>query len=280
MAAGAVSVHTVAQDGLRVRASAAGSSFRREKRLREFARVAQERVAQLKVEVEHDPSAQKTRKQAAEERAARERTERIEAALAMIPEQRSRRKRNKGDPDEARVSTTDAEARVMKMPDGGFRPAYNVQLCAEATHGLVVGVDVTTSGADQDQLDPMHRRTCEALGAPPRDWLVDAGFVSSGGIEAVERRGSRVHAPLTWLAEGVSAAVDTYRTRMRSEAGKARYRLRGQTIEWVNACARNRGLTAFNVRGRAKARAVVLWHALAHNVQRILTVPALAAAIA
>ena len=279
MTAGVVSVQTVAQDGLRVRASAGGSSFRREKRLRVFARLAHERVAQLKAEVAHDPAVQKTRKQAAEERAARERAARIEAALAAIPDRRACKKRNKGDPDQARVSTTDPEARVMKMPDGGFRPAYNVQLAAEIAHGLVVGVDVTTTGTDQDQLDPMCKRVCEVLGASPANVLVDGGFVSQKAIEAVERRGSRVHAPITRvIAQGTSPAINAYRARMETPEGKALYRLRGRTIEWVNACARNRGLTAFNVRSRAKARAVVLWHALAHNVDRIIRTPVLMAA--
>ena len=177
------------------------------------------------------------------------------------------------------MSTTDPQARVMHMPDGGFRPAYNVQFAAETTHGLVVGVDVTTSGADQDALAPMHKAVCATLGeGAVANWLVDAGFVSSNGIRTVEAAGTAVHAPLgSALANRYHALIQRWRERMQTEAAKKLYRLRGRTIEWVNACARNQGLRAFNVRGSAKARTVALWHALAHNVGRIIRSPELAA---
>ena len=122
MAAGEVDLDSVAQDGMRVRASAGGSSFHRGPRLGRLLAAAQARVAQLKAEAAQDPEPQDKRRAAAARRAANERLARIEAALAALPQARARKKRNKGDPDEARVSTTDAEARVMKMPDGGFRP--------------------------------------------------------------------------------------------------------------------------------------------------------------
>ena len=274
-----ISVQSVAQDGLRVRASAASASFRRGPRLREFARLAHARVAQLKAELADDPSGQDRRRRAAAARAAREREARIEEALAALPAEEKRKARNKSHPDKARVSTTDPQARVMHMPDGGFRPAYNVQFAAETTHGLVVGVDVTTSGADQDALAPMHEAVCATLGqGAVAHWLVDAGFVSSGGIKTVEAVGTAVHAPLgAALANRDHELIRRWRERMQTEAAKKRYRLRGRTIEWVNACARNQGLRAFNVRGSAKARAVALWHALAHNVGRIIRSPELAA---
>ena len=60
-------------------------------------------------------------------RAAQEREQHIRAALAQLPEVAAAKKRNGGKAEEARASTTDAEARVMKMGDGGFRPAFNVQ---------------------------------------------------------------------------------------------------------------------------------------------------------
>ncbi|MCB9967876.1 MAG: hypothetical protein H6852_09615 [Geminicoccaceae bacterium] len=61
--------------------------------------------------------------------------------------------------DRARVSTTDPEARVMKMADGGFRPAFNVQLAAETEHRLIVGVAVTTAAATN--LEPMADQIAE-----------------------------------------------------------------------------------------------------------------------
>jgi transposase len=284
MASGTIDVQTVAQDGLRVRASAGGSSFRREPKLRELEALARERVAALKPEVTAEPPPHQsglTPRQAAEKRAATERLARVEAALAAMPAARSRKKRNKGDPNEARVSTTDAQARVMKMPDGGFRPAYNVQFCAETQQGLVMGVMVTTSGADQDALDPMHQKMTEAYGKPIANVLVDGGYVSQAGFETVTERGSAIYAPIgTTMADSTSQPIINWRTRMETEGAKTLYRLRGQTIEWVNACVRNNGFYRVTVRGQAKVRAVALWHALSHNIRRILALTSAAATAA
>jgi transposase len=275
MAAGEVSLDSVAQDGMRVRASAGTSSFRRKPRLEQCLTEAKARVATLKTELTGDPK-RRTRREAAAERAARERLARVEAALAAMPEAAARKKRSKGEPDQARVSTTDAEARVMKMPDGGFRPAYNVQFSAETQHGLMAAVTVTTSGADQDALDGVHAKVTQTYGRAPTNWLVDGGFVSQRGIEAVAARGSALHAPLgDKLATCDSPAIVALRARMQSESGKTLYRMRGQTIEWVNAGARNDGLYGVLVRGVQKVRAVALWHAMAHNLRCIIRVPAL-----
>lgn len=275
MASGAVDLQTVAQDGLRVRASAGASSFRREPTLRELETLARQRVAALKPELGAEPPSRPsglTPRQAAQKRAAEDRLARIEAALAAMPEARVRKKRSKGEPNKARVSTSDAQARVMKMPDGGFRPAYNVQFCAETQHGLVMGVMVTTSGADQDALDPMHRQMTKAYDRPIANVLVDGGYVSQVGFEQVTERGSTIYAPLgTALADSTSQPIIDWRARMETEDAKTRYRLRGQTIEWVNACVRNNGLYRVTVRGQANVRAVALWHALSHNVRRMLT---------
>jgi transposase len=275
MAAGAVELATVAHDGMRVRAAAGSSSFRRQPRLHHCLAAAKARLAALKADLAKEP-ADRTRRQAAAERAARERLARVEAALAAMPAARQRKQRNKGEPQQARVSTTDAEARVMKMPDGGFRPAYNVQFAAETQHGLVTAVAVTCSGADQDALDAMHTRVTQAYGRAPQNWLVDGGYVSQAGIEAVSARGSKLHAPLgTALANCTSPAIVAWRELMNRPAGQLLYRQRAATIEWVNAGARNRGLYGVNVRGALKVRAVALWQALAHNLRCIMRVPTL-----
>lgn len=284
MASGAVRPETIAQDGLRIRASAGASSFRRETRLRVLQKAAAERIAELKGTLEADPRGQKdtkTRRQSAAERAARERMARIDAALAAMPDAKARKARNKGKPEEARVSTTDAEARLMRMPDGGFRHAYSAQFCVETAHGLVVGVEVTTSGGDQDALVALHQQVIDRLGRTPDHWLVDGGFVSAAGIAHVQTHGSRIYAPAG--AKDVTAMsrcpqVVSWRARMQTEAAKLLYRKRAATIEWLNANLRNRGLYAVNVRGKAKVRAVLLWHALAHNLARIIRTPGMSPA--
>jgi transposase len=129
-----VSLDRVAQDGMKVRASAGAASFRRKKTLKECLAEAEEQVKALRAELEADPAAASKRQQAARERAARERIERIKRALEQMPEVEDKKK--SGEKEKARVSTTDAEARVMKMADGGFRPAFNVQLATDTREAI------------------------------------------------------------------------------------------------------------------------------------------------
>jgi hypothetical protein len=135
--AGVIDLDEVAQDGVRVRAAAGTKSFRRRKKLHKELKKAQRLIERLKQETTDDPQASNRRIMAAKERAAREQEARVKAALdklAEIEAQRERRsKTNKKQVEkqsEPRASTTDPEARVMKMADGGFRPAYNCQIAS------------------------------------------------------------------------------------------------------------------------------------------------------
>lgn len=278
LAGGLIGLDQVAQDGLRIRASAGGGSFRRLPTLEKAQRLAAAQVQRLKAEIEADPAAGQGRRAAAQRRAAAERLAKLDAALAAMPEAQARKRRNKGKPAQARVSTTDVQARVMRMADGGFRPAYNLQLAAETTHGLVVGVAVSCSGADQDNLLPMVEQLGARYGRRPGAWLADGGYVSKQGIDRLAAQGIELFAPTEGVTvpadEAESAAVQAWRERMAGAAGQARYRRRAAIIEWVNAGCRNRGLYAVNLRGAAKLRAVGLWHALAHNMRVLWRIPA------
>ncbi len=271
LAGGLIGLDQVAQDGLRIRASAGSGSFRRLPTLEKAQRLAAAQVERLKAEIEADPSAGQGRRAAAQRRAAAERLARLEAALAAMPQAQARKRRNKGKPPQARVSTTDAQARVMRMADGGFRPAYNLQLAAETTHGLVVGVAVSCSGADQDNLLPMVEQLDARYGRKPAAWLADGAYVGKRGIDRLASQGIELFAPTDGVAvpadEPESTAVQAWRARMASPAGHTRYRRRAAVIEWVNAGCRNRGLYTVNLRGAAKLRAVGLWQALAHNMR-------------
>src|SRR3984885_16310940 len=136
--AGLVNLETLAQDGVRVRAGAGAASFRREATLDWHLAQAEALVEDLKREVDVRSDASNQRIQAAKERAAQERSARVKAAqtaLAEIKQQRKEREERRGNgkkPKEPRASTTDADARVMKMADGGFRPGYNVQVASAA----------------------------------------------------------------------------------------------------------------------------------------------------
>lgn len=285
MAEGLVTLDRVAQDGMKVRASAGAASFRRQPTLEEALAAAEEQLAQLKQELEADPAAGKTRQQAARQRAAEERAARIRAALEELP--RIAEAKKPKDREKARASTTDADARVMKMGDGGFRPAFNVQLATTTGSQIITGVEVTNSGGDQGQLAPMVEQHQERYEEVPEEALVDGGFVKKEDIEKVEQGGTTVYAPVqkskdpkredhTPRADD-SPNVAAWRQRMASDEAKLIYRERAATAECVNALARNRGLQRFLVRGLRKVKAVALFYALAHNLMRAVTLRAEAA---
>jgi len=273
-----VSLNRVAQDGVRVRASAGAASFRRKKSLQDCLEEAEKQVESLRKELEEDPGSQSRRQQAARERAAKERKQRINKALAHLSDIESRKKAK--DKDKTRTSTTDPEARVMKMADGGFRPAYNGQFAVDTETQVIVGVDVSNSGSDMDKMSPMVDQLLERYGTKPNDMLVDGGFAKHEAIEQVGAGddGCTVYAPVPKpkdddrdphvpLADD-SEVIAAWRVRMGTQEAKEIYKERAATVECVNAIARNRGLQRFLVRGMHKVRTVLLWFALAHNMMR------------
>jgi len=290
MREGLVTLQRVAQDGTRVRASAGAASFRRRASLERCREEARAQVARLAQEREHPEPGVSARERAARERAARERVERVERALRDWPELQAAKERQartlararRERVTEARVSTTDPDARVMKQPDGGYRPAYNAQLATDTPSGVIVGVAVTNQGSDAGQALPLERQV-ESRTGRPRDYLVDGGFVARADITALERKGVTVYAPLrvgrrngdgATLAEqararpGDSPEVVAWRARMVTEEAKAIYRDRAATAEWTNAQLKAHGLSPFTVRGIDKVTSVVLLCAIAHNLLR------------
>ena len=285
MTEGLVTLDRVAQDGMKVRASAGAASFRRQPTLEEALAEAENQVAALRKELESNSASPKTRQQAARARAAEERAARIRAALGQLPQIAESKKAK--DREKARASTTDADARVMKMGDGGFRPAFNVQLATATDAQVITGVDVTNSGGDQGQLAPMVEQHQQRYERVPDEALVDGGFAKKEDIETVEQGGTTVYAPVqkskdpqrdahTPRADD-TPAVAQWRQRMATDEAKSIYRQRAATAECVNALARNRGLQRFLVRGLRKVKAVVLWYALAHNLMRAVALRAAAA---
>jgi transposase len=280
MTAGVVTLERVAQDGMRVRASAGAGSFRREERLERCLQEAKEQVERLAHEREHpDPGVSRR------ERAARERAARVEAALAYLPEaqaakarqEQSLAKAKRGKAPAPRVSTTDPEARVMKTPSGGFRPGYNVQYATDVESGVVVGAGATSEGTDARQAAPMLEQVVERTGSAPEAYLVDGGFATRETITTLAQRGCTVYAPVRLPRNrpeaeryapraGDSPEVAAWRERMATEEAKAIYRERAASAEWANAHFRRRGMRQFLVRGMRKVTAVGVLAAVAHNV--------------
>jgi transposase len=278
--AGIIDLATLAQDGVRIRANAGAGSFRREATLERHLAMAQAVVEEFKREVEAHPDASNQRIRAARQRAARERSERVQkarTALAEIKQKRQQLEEKGGNgkkPKEPRASATDADARVMKMADAGFRPAYNVQVVSAAGEQIVVAVEVGNNGSDRGLMRPMLERMRTLIGRLPRRHLVDGGFCSTEDIEWAHGQGVEVYCPPTQSKSGVDpylprprdgAGVSAWRTRMGSEAGKAQYKTR-TICECIHARWRNWDLRQLTVRGFEKVRAVVLCYALTNNI--------------
>lgn len=126
MAQDLVKLKHVAQDGVKVRASAGTSSFRRRYRLEQYLVEVQAQVQRLAEEREHPDPAVTLREQAARERGVGEGAERVEQALSQLPtvqaakerQQRTLTTAKRKKVGEVWVSTTDPVARVMNMADG------------------------------------------------------------------------------------------------------------------------------------------------------------------
>jgi transposase len=279
---GIVTMARVAHDGTRVRGSAGAGSFRRQESLEACLREARKQVARTARQASATPA---TSREAAQRRAAVDRGARIEEALAQLPAVAAIQQRQKPGkrPREPRVSTTDPDARIMKMADGGFRPAYNIQVATDVDSRIIVGVRTLNTGNDQSQITPMLDAIAQRVDRLPQAHLVDGGFVTKAEIDAATAREVTLYAPpmqrrrgdrsLDTPVPGDSSAVASWRQRMASVDGKAIYKHRAATAEWVNADARtHRTLGRVLVRGLTKVQSWVLWAALAHNMLRTMEI--------
>jgi len=276
MYGGVVRLARVAQDGTRVRASAGVGSFRREATLQACLRAARQQVARTARPADGTTA---SREAAAQHRAAQERLARVDDALAHLPAIAAAKARKRS-ATPARASTTDPDARIMKMSDGGFRPGYNIQLATDVDARVIVGVRVITSSSDNGQVIPMLNEIERRTGRTPERWLVDGGYVNHASLDEATRRGSLLVAPVmaakngraaTVPRRGDSIAVALWRVRMAREEMKQLYKQRAATAEWVNADARtHRTLAQIGVRGLIKVHTWVLWAALAHNLLRTM----------
>ena len=292
-----VKVRRISQDGMRVRVSAGASSFRREERLEELLRAAGEHVKQLREQVDSpEYAALSARKKAAGKRAAEEKKQRLEQAIEQLPELKKKQEKaaqragqgkygDKVRGKEPRVSTTDAQARVMKMANGGFNPALNVQLATDTESRAIVGVEVSNEGYDAAGLsEPMRQQVEERTGKKVEEQLLDGGYLRMQDIEKAHQQQVKLFVPPKSartaknrgreleIKPGDGEAVREWKTRMASEEGKQIYKQRAATSETVNADLRTRrGLTQILVRGLSKSLCVALWCALAYNVMHFGT---------
>jgi hypothetical protein len=176
-----------------------------------------------------------------------------------------------------RASSTDPEARFMRMPDGGTRPAYNLELATDCSSRAIVGVEATNAGSDAGQDAPMRDQVEERAEEAVEEHLLDGGFVALEAIDRAAAEETTIYAPVPEPRKaevdrhvpkpGDSPAVAEWRQRMGTAAAKQLYKQRASTIETINGETKTeRGLGRLLVRGLRKVQCVALWSALAYNV--------------
>jgi transposase len=280
-----VRLHTVTLDGRKIPAAASKDTARREGTLRRHLAEAREHLRRLEALRDRE-AALAPRRAAARRRGARDRVGRLEQAVAVVQRRQAQRrasKRTDTPPEDARASETDPEAAKMKLPDGGYRLAYNVQTVTDEASGLIVTVAVTDQGSDTGQAGPLLRQLAQEQQARPQAVLLDSGFADAGDITALEQDGVEVLMPPRQERVDRQAGRDPYarkrrdnqavagwRARMGTAAAQARYRRRAPVAEGVHAQQANRGWRRFRLRGRVKAQAEACWQALGYNLLCLL----------
>ena len=288
-----VRVSRISQDGVRVRVSAGSNSFRREERLQQLLEQARQQVLELRKQLESpaQSAAVTVRQKAARRRAAESRQQRLEQAIAQLPELKQKQaeaaqragKGKCGDQiraREPRVSTTDPATRVMKMANGGFNPAVNVQLATDTESRAILGVEVSNESSDSAGLsEPMRQQVEQRTGGTVEQHLVDGGYLRMEDIVQAHQQEVALFVPPKPAKNpqnrghelepkpSDSEAIQAWKQRMASQEGQNIYQQRAATSETVNADLRTyRGLTPLTVRGLNKITCVTLWCALAYNV--------------
>ncbi len=277
---GIVKVNRIAQDGTRVHASAGSSSFRRRETLETLREKMREHVGAVRKQLD-DPACDGSKQQrAARVRATRERQERVDEALkemAKLEEAKAKQKAKPSKKSPPRASTTDPEARTMKMPGGGYGPGYNMQFAGDVDSRAIVGVDVTNAGSDVHESEPMRHQVEERTGKTVNEHLIDGGYVGLDSIERAASDGVTVYAPVPKPKKkdqdayaprpGDGPGVAAWRRRMATDEAKTIYRQRCSTAETINGDLKAwRGMRYLRVRGLAKARCIALWCALTYNI--------------
>lgn len=265
-----------------MRACAGSRSFRKRERLEKHLADARDHIEALGRLADESPAAATERRRSVQQRVAEESLARIHQAmdeLGKVETSKAKQKKKPSKDRPARASTTDPEARVQKMPDGGFRPAYNIQLAQDPASRAIVGVAVAADGSDKDQSEPMRRQVERRTGLKVREHLMDGGYLTLDGIDDAVEQGVTLYVPVPdprkkgqdrfAVRPGDTEAVRQWRQRMSTPGAKAVYRRRASMCETANADLKtHRNLGRLLVRGSMKVLCVATWAALAYNVIR------------
>lgn len=267
--AGVVRVERITHDGTKARACAGARSFKKRQTLEKHLAAAREHLEALGRLADESPAAATQRQRSAQQRVAEQRLAKINQAmdeLAKVSAAKAKQKQKPSKDRPAKASTTDPEARMQKMPDGGFRPAYNIQLAQDPVSRAIVGVAVAADGSDKDQAEPMRQQVQQRTGTKVQDHLIDGGYLTLEGVDEATAQGVRLYVPVPEprrqgqdrfaARPGDSQAVKQWRQRMSTPQAQAIYRQRASTCETVNADLKtHRNLGRLLVRGSAKCSA-------------------------
>ncbi len=160
------------------------------------------------------------------------------------------------------------------MANGGFNPAYNIQLAVDTASRFIVGSYVVNKGNDIGQLIPMFEKLIKNYNKTPEEYLVDQGYLDKGKIAQVQKSGCKVYVnpkpneKVNTISE--EGELTEWRNRMETDEAKEIYKDRASNSEWANAGMRNRGLKQFLVRGIKNVQSVISIHVLTHNILRAI----------
>lgn len=289
---GLIDLNRISQDGIRVRAHAGSSSFRRKETLEKHYEMAKIFVQQLISEQEDNPNEIINRKKTRELLLAKQKEDNLKQALEQLEllkqtkeaaRKKQRKKLTDEEKKEIRTSPTDPEARKMKMANGGCSSGYNAQIATDTKSQVIVGVSVTNAGTDIGQMTPMYeqiQKRYSQWGIEVNGWLVDGGYNEGNEIEKMKKMNPNCtiymppknsQLPESYLPKnGDSETIKEWRINMGTIEAKTIYKERAATSECVNANARNRGLQQFTVRGIERVTSVMLLFGITHNLLRAM----------
>src|SRR5450432_2755809 len=123
-------------------------------------------------------------------------------------------KKSEKEREEARVSLTEPEARIMKHGNhGGMAPSYNVQSSVDAAQKIIVGIELTQSSSDSGSLHPAMEQVKENMGRYPEQVVADGGFTNQASITEMNQSpmdfyGSLAEAEVRQAASMKAAGID------------------------------------------------------------------------
>jgi transposase len=285
-----ISDQDFAQDGTRVKASAGFNSFHRDETLEALKKEISTRIIELETELSKNPSGYDLRSKAACEREAKKRSENIDQALENLKENNKKKSeagiKTRQHPTEdelknTRASVTDPEARKMKMGDGGYRLAFNVQFATGMKSRVIFATEVVNTldpGTSPGMMKKVHLTLQHLNMAEPKTWNADSAYSAKADIEAAAMLfpNCRYFSPAKLkksidpkkVQKNDSEAVEKWRDTLDTDEMKKSYSQRCSTAEFSNAQTKNQGMGEFLVRGLRKVRGMVNLHAISHNITR------------